>query len=290
MRSTARHRPVLALALLVALAASGCASSASAQGPGHVREAGVRAAGVAADPQAAGGGPPEVVVNVPAGELTLYRGGQAVATYPVTVGTPRHPTPIGEFELTRAIWNPWWHPPKRAWARNRGPQPPGPNNAMGRVKVYFKPLYFLHGTAETEDLGQPASHGCIRLSNQDIIALARALHAHATPDLEPRVLDALESDPKETQEIGFENPVPLRVVYERVEIEGDRLVVHPDVYGRDGKRSLARNVEKVLAERGLTPREEQLDEVARLFHQESGSVALAGLLAGGDPYYREGGR
>ena len=277
MSRTPKHRSILVSTLFAVLGSAWCATSA-AEGsfPGLT---------AATAPVALS----EVVINVPAGALTLLQGGQAVATYPVTVGTPSYPTPMGEFTLQRAIWNPWWHPPNRGWTRGRGPQAPGPNNAMGRVKIYFKPLYFLHGTAETEQLGEPASHGCVRLANDDIIDLARRLHVHATPDLDPRVLDALAANPGKTREIRFDQPVPLRIVYERVEIEGDRLVVHPDVYRRDGKRSLARQVEAVLADRGLTPREEQLDEVARLFYQESGSVALAGLVAGGVDSYREGG-
>jgi murein L,D-transpeptidase YcbB/YkuD len=279
MRNTSGHRPVLVL--LVALTASGSASSASAQGPGLARAAGVRAASVPAGL--------EVVVNIPAGELTLYRGGRAVATYPVTVGTPRHPTPIGEFELTRAIWNPWWRPPARDWARGQGPQPPGPNNAMGRVKVYFKPLYFLHGTAEEEGLGQPVSHGCVRLSNESIVELARHLHVHATPDLEPRVLDVLEANPRRTQEIRFDNPVPLRVVYERVELDGDRLVVHPDVYDR-GRKALARQVRETLAERGVTMPRERLTDLVAILHDEGGTVPLERLMAADGVAYRAGGR
>ena len=161
MRRTPKHRCILVSTLFAVLGSAWCATSA-AEGsfPGLT---------AATAPVALS----EVVINVPAGELTLLQGGQAVATYPVTVGTPSYPTPMGEFTLQRAIWNPWWRPPNRGWTRGRGPQAPGPNNAMGRVKIYFKPLYFLHGTAETEDLGEPASHGCVRLSNDDIIDLAR---------------------------------------------------------------------------------------------------------------------
>ena len=34
---------------------------------------------------------------------------------------------------------------------------------------------YLHGTNQEEKLGTPASHGCIRLANRDIIALADAI-------------------------------------------------------------------------------------------------------------------
>lgn len=41
-----------------------------------------------------------------------------------------------------------------------------PANANTRARYIY-----LHGTAETEKLGTPASHGCIRLSPQDAAAL-----------------------------------------------------------------------------------------------------------------------
>ena len=60
---------------------------------------------------------------------------------------------------------------QREWARGREYTPPGPNNPMGRVKLFFMPLYFIHGTPERESIGTPASHGCVRMKNADIIEL-----------------------------------------------------------------------------------------------------------------------
>jgi GrpB-like predicted nucleotidyltransferase (UPF0157 family) len=41
----------------------------------------------------------------------------------------------------------------------------------------FKRFIYLHGTNQEDRLGQPASHGCIRFSNQDIIEVFDALQA-----------------------------------------------------------------------------------------------------------------
>lgn len=41
----------------------------------------------------------------------------------------------------------------------------------------FKRFIYLHGTNQEDLLGQPASHGCIRFSNQDIIEVFEALQA-----------------------------------------------------------------------------------------------------------------
>lgn len=41
----------------------------------------------------------------------------------------------------------------------------------------FKRCIYLHGTNHEHLLGKPASHGCIRFSNQDIIEVFEALQA-----------------------------------------------------------------------------------------------------------------
>src|SRR5205085_7947123 len=42
------------------------------------------------------------------------------------------------------------------------------------VKLYFKePDYYIHGTNEVESLGAAASHGCLRMSPEDVADRAR---------------------------------------------------------------------------------------------------------------------
>jgi L,D-transpeptidase catalytic domain len=43
-------------------------------------------------------------------------------------------------------------------------------NQGGRVDSYARAIY-IHGTADEASLGQPSSHGCIRMYNRDVIAL-----------------------------------------------------------------------------------------------------------------------
>jgi lipoprotein-anchoring transpeptidase ErfK/SrfK len=43
-------------------------------------------------------------------------------------------------------------------------------NRLGDVDTMRRYIY-IHGTADTEPLGEPRSHGCIRMKNQDIIEL-----------------------------------------------------------------------------------------------------------------------
>jgi murein L,D-transpeptidase YcbB/YkuD len=270
--------PLLLVALAAPSAAAGAAREDGPAGEDAADEAAAREEGLAAETPALAPGV-EIVVNIPAGELAVHEGSGLTRVYPVAVGTRLHPTPVGEFALTRAVWNPWWHPPATWWARNERPQPPGPANAMGRAKLSFKPLYFIHGTAETETLGQPASHGCVRMSNADVIDLARLVHRHATPNLDPALLDRLARDPRSTREIALERPVTLRIVYRRAELRGDEVLVHPDVYRRGGSRELAWEIVDALAERGRTVRAADLVPLLDGVDREGGTLSLSELLA-----------
>jgi murein L,D-transpeptidase YcbB/YkuD len=174
-----------------------------------------------------------VDINIPANRLEVLDGDSVLRTYRVSVGLPGNDTPDGAFHIERAEWNPSWRPPPgRDWTRGREFTPPGPNNPMGRVKLFFEPLYFIHGTPDSASIGRPASRGCVRMLNRDVVALARLLHEHARPTVPPGEIDAILRRSTVTRWSTFRDPVPLTIRYEPVVLEGGSLVVHPDVYGR----------------------------------------------------------
>lgn len=203
--------------------------------------------------QAAADSALRVVVNIPAGRLDLFRGEARVRSYPVSVGTPAHRTPAGRYEIRHAVWNPDWTPPPSAWARDRKHTAPGPRNPMGRVKLQLTGDYYIHGTvAENERLlGSPASHGCIRMSNRDVMELARALHAYASPGVTPGQLDAIAAEPGRTRWVSLPRRVPVQVTYALAEVHDGRLTIHPDVYGRGA--DLRGEVRTALLATGLDP-------------------------------------
>lgn len=188
----------------------------------------------------------EVVVNIPAGRLQLVQGDSVVRTYPVSVGSARYPTPVGDYLLATVIWNPWWNPPPESgWARNRKPEPPGPRNPMGRVKLHMDELIYIHGTTSEGRLGAPASHGCIRMSNADVVDLARRLHRIAAPNMGDGELDAMSREGRTERHTVMARSIRMRVTYDLARLSGDQLTVYPDVYGKGGftaevKRELAR--------------------------------------------------
>ena len=171
-------------------------------------------------------------LNVPALRVTVRAGDTVLATYPVAVGQVGHETPLGTYTISHAEWNPWWRPPASAWARGSKRTPPGPDNPMGRVKLFFAPLYYLHGTPDEESLGTPASHGCVRMLNDDVVELATLLHDRARPTLAPEQIPGVLARPGQTRVSRFHDSVTFVVRYETVEVVDDALVIHPDIYDR----------------------------------------------------------
>ena len=169
-------------------------------------------------------------LNIPTNRLVVYEGERVLRTYPVSVGLPGHDTPTGSFKISRAEWNPWWRPPEREWAKNDKVTPPGPNNPMGRVKLFFLPLYFIHGTPDSGNIGQAASHGCVRMLNTDVIALARLLHTRAAPQVTSAEIDRILSRSGTTRVVGFRDSVALTIRYDPIIVQGDSVHVYPDIY------------------------------------------------------------
>lgn len=119
--------------------------------------------------------------------LYVYEDGEELRSYKVSVGTRKHPTPKGTFKIRRMIWNPRWVPPPVGWAKGKTAKEPGdPDNPMKKVKIFFKdPDYYIHGTGAVDKLGEPASHGCIRMDPEEAGEVAALLmEASGAPEHE----------------------------------------------------------------------------------------------------------
>lgn len=169
-------------------------------------------------------------LNLPAFRLDVLTAGRVTSSYPVAVGATRYATPRGGFEITRVIWNPWWYPPKSEWARKEKITPPGPTNPMGKVKLQMRGPYYVHGTPWPLSLGSAASHGCIRMLNDDAIALARLVQVAGGAAINEEATDSLAGALYETREVDLPFPVPFSIAYDLAEVRGDTLFVYPDVY------------------------------------------------------------
>ena len=55
----------------------------------------------------------KIILNLASRLLTLYEGTEKVRIYPVAVGAPETPSPVGEFSISEKEVNPSWTDPKR---------------------------------------------------------------------------------------------------------------------------------------------------------------------------------
>jgi murein L,D-transpeptidase YcbB/YkuD len=145
-------------------------------------------------------------------KLVVVEAGEVTRSYDVTVGKPGHRTPPGSYRITWLEWNPSWTPPSSPWARGRRPVGPGPENPMGRVKMFFRaPAYYIHGTEETEALGGAASHGCVRLANEDVIELAQLVMEHGGERRPASWFTRVINRFRETERVRLTQPVPVTI-------------------------------------------------------------------------------
>jgi len=174
-----------------------------------------------------------VEINLPAYSLRLYDGEELVMERPVTIGSPANPTPVGRWQVRRLIWNPRWMPPPSMDAGRAEPMPPGPDNPMGAVKLPLTGAIYLHGTSRHRQLGRPASHGCIRLANADARALANQLQRRLLDQsARTRIVRRRQTSPDRPVAVRLPEPVPVRVRYDPLVLDGRAGVLYPDVYGR----------------------------------------------------------
>jgi len=95
----------------------------------------------------------------------------------VAIGRPKWPTPTGRFQINEMVENPDFlvFDFNNLKARDRGRVPPGLNNPLGLCWIGFASAHGwqvgFHGTAKTSVLGQAVSHGCVRMSNPDIVEI-----------------------------------------------------------------------------------------------------------------------
>jgi lipoprotein-anchoring transpeptidase ErfK/SrfK len=154
-----------------------------------------------------------LVVDLSDRQLHVVEHGETTESYNVAVGKPEHPTPRGEFRISRIVWNPRWVPPDAAWARNKRARAPGdPRNPMGKVKIFFRqPDYYIHGTHQTDSLGQAESHGCVRMRNSEVTALARRVMENGGAPRSAGWFQRVINRVRSSQDVRLSDPVLVRV-------------------------------------------------------------------------------
>lgn len=128
----------------------------------------------------------ELVLDRRRRQLVVLEAGLPLRRFPVAVGKPGWETPVGDFRVIEMIRDPVWEHPvngqrippgtanplgsrwigfHRSCKGVRGPQGDGWMEVRGCVVAGF------HGTPNRASIGRAASHGCVRLYDEDVRAL-----------------------------------------------------------------------------------------------------------------------
>lgn len=117
-------------------------------------------------------GGPSIAISLADRRLYLTGSDGNVRSFPVAIGRPGVPIPVGDSTILRKRRDPTWRP--TAHQRRDKPSlpravPPGPNNPLGKFALDLGwPAIAIHGTNEPDSVGRRASGGCFRMLPADI--------------------------------------------------------------------------------------------------------------------------
>lgn len=93
----------------------------------------------------------QITIDLGARRLYLKQGERTLRSFPIAVGDPQTPTPVGRWLIVQKVINPG-----------------GPfGSRWMRLSIPWGG-YGIHGTNAPSLIGQPVSHGCIRMRNPDV--------------------------------------------------------------------------------------------------------------------------
>jgi lipoprotein-anchoring transpeptidase ErfK/SrfK len=128
-----------------------------------------------------------VLIDAKEGTLTLLdEGGTPFAQFPASTGSKHDPLPEGRWQVRGVATNPEYrYNPKLFWDAKAGDTKAriaaGPNNPVGLAWIDLTiEHYGIHGTPEPGKIGKTQSHGCVRLTNWDVMQVVRSLARGAT--------------------------------------------------------------------------------------------------------------
>ncbi len=136
---------------------------------------------------------PYIVIDTAQNRLFLKNGSQVVREAVVSCGSGvvlEEPggkkrswvfdTPRGEFSVKSKITNPYWVKPDWAFIEEGETIPKGMEDrieagTLGDYALGFGQGFFIHGTLYTRLLGRNVTHGCVRVGDEDLKAVFKAV-------------------------------------------------------------------------------------------------------------------
>jgi lipoprotein-anchoring transpeptidase ErfK/SrfK len=189
-----------------------------------------------------------IVVNIPAYRMDLFQDGSLVKSYRIGIGYPAFPLPTGLRKAQQIIFNPTWTPPDEPWVNSMKGIKVGEKveagsslNPLGPVKIPIGLPSLIHGGKSPAKLGTFASHGCVGLTNAQVIDFAKLLAKTGGTELSVRAIESYFKDKTRTRVVKLKKVIPVELRYETIVIEEGKLHIYKDVYNHNA------NTEDILA-------------------------------------------
>ncbi len=105
--------------------------------------------------------------------FVLDKDGKPLAGFPISIGSPKDPLPLGTMKIANEVKNPsfTYNPEILKNAPTdavKVEMAPGPNNPVGNMWLGLsKPHWGIHGTPSPSRVGHEETNGCIHLTNWD---------------------------------------------------------------------------------------------------------------------------
>ena len=121
--------------------------------------------------------------------LVLDKDGAPLAGFPISIGSPKDPLPLGAMKIATEVKNPTftYNPAilKNAPAdATKVEVAPGPNNPVGSTWLGLsKPHWGIHGTPSPARVGHEETNGCIHMTNWDAQRLSTLVKAGFVVDV-----------------------------------------------------------------------------------------------------------
>jgi lipoprotein-anchoring transpeptidase ErfK/SrfK len=112
-----------------------------------------------------------ILVRLGARRLWFYNSDTLVKTYPIAIGTPGYPTPLGVWKIINKRKYPSWsNPAPNGWGSGMPAYiGPGASNPLGTRALDLDASGIrFHGTNKIGSIGTAASHGCMRMLRKDV--------------------------------------------------------------------------------------------------------------------------
>jgi lipoprotein-anchoring transpeptidase ErfK/SrfK len=114
-------------------------------------------------------------VSISSQTMKVYHEGRHIFTWMVSTAKPGKVTPTGVYVGAEALSK-----NHRSRLYNNAPMP---------FAIFYDGNYAIHGTDQVKRLGQPASHGCVRLDPKNAAILFRMVKAEGMDNLRVEIVN-----------------------------------------------------------------------------------------------------